>query len=272
MPDHLVRSQQTPFNLFKIYKEIWRYKSFMLNWTKRELEMRYKGSVFGILWNFLNPLLSLAIYFFVFSRLSRVEVPNYLVFLFSGIIAWFFFTQVISRAPELLISSGGVLRKVYFPQEILVIAVVISGAVNYLVSFGLVLILMFLTKAAFTWNLLWVPLIVALQSLFMYSTSLLIASLGAVIRDLNQIIPTLLGLFFFLTPIVYSAETISRRFAWLLNSQPIANFISLYRDVIHEGTHPDWHLLMFGIIFNLLWYLFCHWVFHKLRYVIYDLI
>lgn len=272
MTEQIIRSRETPFNLLKIYQEVWRYKSFLLNWTKRELEMRYKGSFFGILWNFLNPLLSLTIYFFVFSRISKVTVPNYLVFLFSGITAWFFFTQVISRAPELLISSGGVLRKVYFPQEILVIAVVVSGAINFLVSLGLLMVIMLVTKAPFTINLLWLPVLVGLQSLFLYSTSLLLTAIGAVVRDLNHIVPTLIGLMFFLTPIVYSAESISRKYAWVINSQPMANFLAMYRDVIHKGVHPDWHLLLYCLAFNLLWYLFCHWVFHRLRYVVYDLI
>ena len=271
MSQIVYRSPQSRFDLIKIYKEIWAYRSFLLNWTKRELEIRYKGSFLGIIWSFFNPLLSLIVYFFVFSRITNIQIPNYLVFLFSGMICWFFFVQVVTRATSLMNDSSSILKKVYFPQEILIISIIISGAINFLISFGLVLLMMLITKAPFTLHIFWVPIILALQCLFLYSTSLLLTSIGAILKDLSPIIPTLLSLMFFVTPIVYSVEAISKKYAWILNSQPIANLISLYRDVIHIGVHPDWILLIYCFVFNIVWYLFCHWVFHRLRFIVYDL-
>ncbi len=272
MTQTLTRNSKITFNLVQIYTEIWKHKSFLLNWTKREIEIRYKGSFLGIIWNFLNPLLSLMIYFFIFSRITQTQIPNYLVFLFIGITSWNFSVQTITRATDLLASSAGILRKVYLPQETLIISLVISNAVNYLVSFGLVLLIIFLTKAKITFYILLIPFVVLLQSFFLYSTCLLLASAGAIVRDLGQIVGTILSLLFFLTPIIYSAETISKKFAWLLNSQPFAALLSLYRDVAYYGRLPNLHLLLYFCILCILWYLFCHWVFNRLRYLIADLI
>ncbi|MDX1919133.1 MAG: ABC transporter permease [Candidatus Caenarcaniphilales bacterium] len=269
-----VRKPKISFNLVKIYSEIWNYKSFMLNWTQRELELRYKGSVLGVLWSFLNPLLSLIVYFFVFKKLSGAAVPNFLIFLFSGTTAWLFFNQTLGTASNLLIGSSHIMSRVYFPLEILIISNVISQLINYSISFLLVLLTIIFLHAPISWNLLWVPLIALLQSMFLYSAGLLLSSVGAVVRDLGQIVTTALSLLIFATPIFYKAEfvTSNPKILFVMNYQPIAAIISLYRNVIHEATHPDWNVLLYIIVFNLLWYLFCHYIFNKLRGVVYDLI
>lgn len=272
MTKTLIRSPKISFDFIQIYTEVWKYRSFLWNWSKRELEIRYKGSFLGIAWSFLNPILSLTIYFFVFSRITQTQIPNYLVFLFIGITFWNFSTQTLTRAPDILTSSAGILRKVYFPQEVLIISIVISGMINYLISFGLVLIIIFATKANLTIHFLWFPLVLLLQFVFLYSTSLLLSALGAIMRDLGQITATILGLLFFLTPIIYSAEAISKKFAWLLNSQPFATLLSFYRDIAYYGRAPNWHLLLYFCIFMVIWYLFCHWVFNRLRHLVSDLI
>ena len=159
MSQIVYRSPQTRFDLVKIYKEIWAYRSFLLKWTKRELEIRYKGSFLGIIWSFFNPLLSLIVYFFVFSRITNIQIPNYLVFLFSGMICWFFFVQVVTRATSLMSDSSSILKKVYFPQEILIISVIVSGAINFLISFGLVVLMMLITKAPFTLHIFLISLL-----------------------------------------------------------------------------------------------------------------
>ncbi len=266
------RTSQTPFNLFQIYADIWKYRSFLLNLSNREIEIRYKGSFLGIIWNFLNPLLSLTIYFLVFSRVTKTEIPNYLVFLFVGINCWNFSTQILARACDLFQANGGFLSKVYFPQEILIISMILSGAVNYLISFGLIFVLMLITKAPITFNLLWFPVLIILQSVFLYATCLFLSSIGAIVRDLSYIVATLLSLLFFVTPIIYSAETISKKYAWLLNAQPFASLVSLSRDIIYAGTHPNWHLLLYFSLFTLIWYLIGHWTFNRLRYIVSDLI
>ncbi|MDJ0625420.1 MAG: ABC transporter permease [Candidatus Caenarcaniphilales bacterium] len=260
------------FNLVESYKEIWRFKSFLLNWTKRELEIRYKGSILGILWNFLQPLLSLSIYFFLFSRLLGGEIDNYLIYLYSGIISWIFFLQTISQSPLLFVSGSAILKKIYFPSEILSISVVFSGLINYFISFFIIIVLMFFTEAPFSLNLLWVPLIAILQAFFIYSTVLLISSLTVFIRDLNQIVSTILNMLFFLTPVIYKAEVMVPKYASILNSTPIAAFLTLFRDVIYEATHPSWMVLSWLSLFCFIWYLFCHFVFIKLRSSISDLI
>lgn len=272
MSEQIIRSSKSSFNLIKIYSEVWRYKSFLLNWTQRDLQVRYKGSVLGVLWNFLTPLASLVVYFFVFSRISGSDVPNFLIFLFSGLMAWLFFVQALTNSPNLLLNSSTIMSKVYFPLEILVISNVVSNLVNFFVSFGLVCVVMLLMKAPFTLNLLWVPVLALLQAWFLYSSGLLFSCIGTIIKDLSQIMNTVLSLMMFLTPVFYRAESITLKYAWILKMQPLAALITLYRNVIHEATHPDWLLLGYIIIFNIIWYFFCHYIFNKLRSTVYDLI
>jgi lipopolysaccharide transport system permease protein len=272
MSEQTIRTSKSSFDLFRIYSEVWRYKSFLLNWTQRDLQVRYKGSVLGVLWNFLTPLASLLVYFFVFSRISGSDVPNFLIFLFSGLTAWLFFVQSITNAPTALLNSSNIMSKVYFPLEILIISNIISNLVNFFVSFGLVLLVILVMKAPLSLNILWVPVIALLQAWFLYSSGLLFSCIGTIIKDLSQIITTALGLLMFITPIFYKAESITLKYAWLLKIQPLAALITLYRNVIHEATYPNWILLGYIIIFNIVWYFFCHYIFNKLRSTVYDLI
>lgn len=269
-----LRKPKSDFNLLKIYSEIWKYKSFLLNWTQRELEVRYKGSVLGVLWSFLTPLLSLVVYFFIFKKLSGSVIPHFLIFLFSGVTSWLFFNQSLGNSPNLLISSTGIMSRVYFPLEILIISNVISHLINFSISLLLVFAVIIAVGAPISWNLLWVPFIAIQQALFLYSTNLLLSSVGTVVRDLWQIVTTALSLLIFATPIFYKTEMVTSnpQALFIMNYQPIAAIISLYRDVIHQATHPDWNVLLYVCVFNLLWYFLCHYIFNKLRGFVYDLI
>jgi len=226
----------------------------------------------GVLWNLLNPLAAMIVYFFVFSRLSGSHIPHFQVFLFCGVMAWLFFSQAVTSFPILLVNSSHIMNKVYFPLEILVISNVISNLVNFCVSFMVVLILALIVHLPLSFNLLWVPILALLQAWFLYSTGLLISSVGVIIRDLSQIINTVMSLMLFLTPVLYKAESITVKYAWILKAQPLAALITLYRNVIHEATHPDWGLLLYVLVFNTIWYFVCHYTFNKLRGTVYDLI
>ncbi len=267
-----LRDSKPNFNLLAIYRELWSYRSFLLNWTQRELEMRYRSSILGVLWNLLNPLLTMLIYYFVFSRISRDSIPNYLSYIFSGLIPWFFTAQLFTRASDVLWQNANVLGKVYLPKEVLVISLVLSGLINFLITCAFILPFIIWQGQRFSFELLWFLPVVALHCLFLYSSGLLLSALGVLVRDLGVIMNTLISLLFFLTPVLYLPTQVSEKFALIIANQPIAILIGLYRDVLYSASHPNWTNFGLCLGANVLWYLVCHYLFRRVQPEISDLI
>ena len=118
----------------KVFKDLYQYRELLKTNVKKEIRGKYKGSFLGVLWSFVNPLLMVLVYAIVFPYIMRVQQDNYLIFLIVAIIPWNFFTTVIAQGSITVRTNGNIIKKVYFPREILPISVVVSGLVNFLIS------------------------------------------------------------------------------------------------------------------------------------------
>lgn len=220
---------------------IWRYREALRLLVLRELQVRYSNSVLGVVWSLLNPLVMTAIFSVVFGVLMPQTVPAYPVFFLAGLLPWNFFSQSLISSTQAIVASGNLINRVYFPREILPIAIVLANGVNFLIALVPLVILMLIYQLPLTMALLWLPVLVAVQTALSIGLGLGLAAVNTLFRDVQQIVDVAILPLFFATPIVYSLDAIRDPALreLLLRVNPMANLVAGYRAVIHAGTAPD---------------------------------
>ena len=228
------------------------YRALIQSLVARELKARYRGSVLGFLWSFVNPLLLLSIYSFVFTQLleTRVETNGpYALFLFCGLLPWTWFSSSLLESSNVLISGGNLIRKVLFPAEVLPIVTVLAALVHF--GLGLVIVLAaisyFAVPVTLT-DLLWLPVVIAVQLVLTLGLALLISALTVHFRDLRDLLANLLTLWFFATPVLYPMSSVPPRWQPLLALNPFAHLAMAYQEVLFvPGPFAGWpRLLVLG--------------------------
>ena len=141
----------------KLFKELYQYRELLKTNVKKDIRGKYKGSFLGVLWSFVNPLLQVLVYAIVFPYIMRVKTDNYLIFLICGIIPWTWFTTSISNGTNCITLNGNLIKKVYFPREILPISIVTSGMINFLISCLIILIFVLGGGLGISWHLVFLP-------------------------------------------------------------------------------------------------------------------
>ena len=194
--------------MINVFKNLYQYRELLKTNVKKEIRGKYKNSFLGVLWSFLNPLLQIAVYAIVFPLILRNTQENYVIFLCCGLIPWTFFSTAITRASFTMVENGNILKKVYFPREILPISVVTSEAVNFMISTIIILTFVIFGGLGITKYVLFYPIILVVQYLLVLAISLIVSSICVYIRDLQHFIGIFIQLLFYATPVVYSAETI----------------------------------------------------------------
>lgn len=251
--------------MVKVFKNLYNYRELLKTNVKKEIRGKYKNSFLGVIWSFLNPLLQIAVYAIVFPLILKNTQENYVIFLCCGLIPWTFFSTAISRSAFTMIENGNILKKVYFPREILPISVVTSEAVNFLISTIIILAFVLFSGLGVTKYILFYPLIFLAQYLLLIAISFIVSSICVYVRDLQHFIGILLQLLFYATPIVYAADTIPTEFAWILKLNPMTYIINGYRDIFYNQVMPDMKaiFLLMGVL--LLVIVIGYLIFNKLQ-------
>jgi len=248
-----------------------RYRGLIYSLVARDLKARYRGSVLGFFWSFVNPLMLLSIYSFVFLKIlqndDKTLVP-YSVFMFCGLLPWTWFSTSLLESAGSLISGGNLIKKVLFPAEILPIVSVLSNMVHF--SLGLVILAGFMVgfRHGPDWvQLPWFFVIVAVQLVFTLALALILSALAVHFRDIRDLLSNLLTFWFFATPIIYSYQMKSvQTFAWLFNFNPFFHLAVSYQEVLFfpgDFGHR-WWLLSLGAG-SLFFFLAAYWLFDRLR-------
>jgi lipopolysaccharide transport system permease protein len=257
--------------LFSNLANLLRYRGLISSLVARELKARYRGSVFGFLWSFINPLLLLLIYSFVFTTVIPNQVPGvqpYALFMFCGILPWTWFATSLSDAAGSLIAGGNLIKKVLFPAEVLPIVNVLANMVHFFL--GLVILvgfLIFYRHALDPWDLVWFPIAVLVQFVFTCALGLLLAALTVHFRDIRDILANLLTLWFFATPIIYPhfQENV-QRFRLLFDINPFSHLAISYQEILFfYGPIGHWKWLLALGLASIPLFLACYWVFDRLR-------
>ena len=228
-------------------KNLYRYREFFKTSVKKEFRGKYKKSILGIFWSFLNPLLQLLVYSVVFSFLVRdPSISNYTMFLVVGLIPWNFFSNTISQSNASIVTNGGIIKKIYFPREILPISVVTSNLINFLISCVIIVVALFISGIGLSWYALLFPLVLLIQYILLIGFSLIISAITVYIRDLEHFMNILLMLWMYATPILYNPSMIPANLQVLFKLNPMYHIIVAYRDILYYQTLPNFRDL--GII------------------------
>lgn len=258
--------------MFHNLRQLFRYRALIQSLVNRELKARYRGSVLGFFWSFFNPLLLLVVYSFVFTVVLPGQHPDelqpYALFLFCGILPWTWFSSSLTEAANSLMAGGTLIKKVLFPAEILPIVSVLANMMHFF--FGLPILLAFLVyfRPTITFvEVLWFPVVVAVQLLFTLGLSLLLAALTVHFRDIKDILSNLLTLWFFATPIIYSMHlapgNISKA---VLNANPFTHLAVSYQEILfYDGPFGHWKWLMALAAGSVLLFLLGYFLFDRLR-------
>jgi len=229
-------------------RELLGYRELIENLVVRDLKVRYKHSVLGFLWSLVNPLLLMTVFTIVFTiMLPNLTIPKFPVFVLCALLPWNFFNTSVMGALNSIIHNGHLIKKVYFPREILPISSVLSNFVNFLLALPVLLLFVLIFHVPLTIWLIYLPLIMAVQVAFTIGIALILATLNVFYRDTGVIMEVVMQAWFFLTPVFYPAELLPewktlwglalpvRRLTYILN--PMASIIASYRSVLYGFTN-----------------------------------
>lgn len=245
--------------------ELYRFRALIAMLVLRELRARYRGSVLGFLWSFLNPLLLMLVYALVFSVYLRVPMDNYAVFLFTGLLPWLWFASSLGHAAGVIVGSGPLVKRVLFPAEILPLVSVLANLVNLLLSLPLLLIFLLLSGVRPGPLLAFLPLLLGLQFLLTVGLALPLAALNVHLRDVEQILSNGLVLLFFLSPVLYPVATVPTSIRPLYFLNPVAGLVQSYQNIFFFGREPHWIHLGTVAACAALAFWGGYWIFDRLR-------
>jgi ABC-type polysaccharide/polyol phosphate export permease len=257
--------------MFSNLANLLRYRGLVYSLVVRELKARYRGSVLGFVWSFINPLLLLLIYSFVFSvvlpGLHSKETEPYALFMFCGILPWTWFSASLTEAAGSLISGGNLIKKVLFPAEVLPLVSVLANMVHFVLGLPILAVfLVYYQKPPDAIGLLWFPVAMLVQLVFTCALALIVSALAVHFRDIRDILSNLLTLWFFSTPIIYwikEAPGLGKR---VLDFNPMTHLVVTYQEILFfDGPVGHWKWLLLVGALSVLLFLAGYWLFDRLR-------
>ena len=216
-----------------------RYKYYLKLLVKRDFVNKYRKSILGVLWSFLNPLLTMIVMSFVFSHLFRNDIENFPVWVFSGQLIFNFFQESTTLAMTSVIASEGVIKKVYVPKYIFPLSRVISSLINVFFTFVSFMLVFTVTGSQFYWTMLLIPIPLLYVFVFSLGVAMFLSSMAVFFRDLTYLYGVLTLMLFFLTPIMYHPSIIPAHFQGLYGLNPMFQFLQYFRSVAMDGVVPD---------------------------------
>lgn len=241
---------------------VWAYRELLVNLARKELKVKYKDSVLGFLWSLLNPLLYLVVFSLVFREILRVQVPDFGIFLLSGLLAWNLFSNGVSAGTSSIVANAGLVQKVWFPREILPLANLAAALVHFFLQLLVLLAALVVLQHGPDWGSAF-ALVPALAVLLLLTGALGIA-LGAVnvyLRDTQHLLELALLAWFWLTAIVYPYSLVADRLgerSWLMLLNPMVAIVTTFQRVLYNppdaanilpvDTGVDWYLRNLALV------------------------
>jgi lipopolysaccharide transport system permease protein len=228
--------------------EVWERRELLFFLALRELKVRYRQAALGIGWAVLQPLLTMVVFTFIFHRVAGIQVGGtpYAVFSLTGLLPWILFQTALTRSSESLVNNAGVLGKVYFPRLLIPFATLGSALLDFLISFVILLLMMAAYGVPFTWRLALVPLFMVYASLAALSIGLWLTSLHVRYRDVGQLLPFLVRIGMFISPVAYPLDVLAAKtpaaMRWLILGNPMASVLEGFRWTVLGGPAPDLQL------------------------------
>jgi lipopolysaccharide transport system permease protein len=211
--------------------ELWEYRELLYFLVWRDIKVRYKQTALGVLWAIIQPLMTMVVFSIFFGKLGKLSSDGipYPIFSFAALVPWTLFSNGLTQAATSLVSSSNLIKKVYFPRLIIPIATVLAGVVDFILAFGILLILMLFYGITPTINTLWLPVFLVLTIITSLSVSLWLSALNVEYRDIKYIIPFLTQIWLFATPIAYSSTLLSEPWRTIYGLNPMVGVVEGFR-------------------------------------------
>ena len=239
-------------------EELWRFTDLLHNLVMRDLKVRYRNSVLGVLWSLGNPLLMMLVFTFVFTVMtSYASVPAYPVFVLTGILPWNFFSASVIGGIRSIVDNAPLVNKVYFPRELLPVSIVLANMVNFLLALLVLFVFILLFQIPLTGWALLLPVVIAIQVIFTIGVALIMATANVFYRDTQIIMEVVMLAWFFVTPILYPGWILPHDYTveslgitidvwrWVNILNPMASIVSTYRVILYGvgygGAPPEFY-------------------------------
>lgn len=235
--------------MFKKLTEIYDYREMIRNLVKKELRGRYKSSVLGFLWTFINPLCQIIIYTIVFSTIMRTGIEQFYLYLTVGMIPWMFFSSSIQGGAMCIVSQQDLVKKIYFPREVLPIAYVTSCFVNMLFCFVIVFLVLGVSgKGMNPRALIFLPIVMIVEYVLALGFAMIVSACTVYLRDLEHIVGVILQAWIYLTPIMYSIDIIPDAIKPVFRLNPMTSVIEAYHTILYYKEIPQMSNLVEALI------------------------
>ena len=219
--------------------DIYKLRYLIYTLVVKDLKVKYKGSVLGFLWSLLNPLLMLMVYTVAFKYIIRIRIDNFAIFFLCGFLPWTFLSSSLSMGIGSIIDNSNLIKKVFFPREILPLSTVFFNLIQFLLTFIILVPALFIFKIEVGAALSFLPFVIILQMIFVLGCTFILSALSVFYRDIKHFLEIFLQVWFWLCPIIYPITMIPERFRFYYKLNPFAIFIESYRAILLENRIPS---------------------------------
>lgn len=249
-----------------VFQELYKYREMIMRLVFRDLNGRYKGSILGFLWTFINPLLQLAVYTLVFSVILKNSIHNYYIYLFVALVPWIFFSTSVSAGSSVIWTQQDMVKKIYFPRMVLPISFVTAQFINMVFSFIVVLLVLIISGFGLDFeSLIYFPIVMIVEYILALGITMIVSAVTVYLRDLEYLLSILVMAWQFLTPVFYGMEQVPEDLLPVLLMNPMAPIIIAYRDILYYKQAPNMATFVHAITFGMGIFLIGYVVFTRLQ-------
>ncbi len=231
-------------NNFKKYLiDLHRRKDLLLYLVISGLKAQHRNTFLGYTWWLLDPLLGVAIYYFVVVVVFHRGGEDYGIFLVIGMVVWRWFSAAITSASLSIVTQAGIITQVYLPKIIFPLGATLTQLINFGFGFVIIALFLFIFELPFSLAFVWIPYIILMQLFFSMAIALVFSYISVFIRDANELLGHLLRIWFFGSPVIWQPEMLGEQASWIMKYNPMAHFLGAYRDVLMYQSNPDYGTL-----------------------------
>jgi len=225
--------------MFSGIKTLFSYRELLFSLTKKELKVKYRGSALGFFWSLLNPILTMLVYYFVFSIVLRAGIKEFAVFLICALLPFNFLSNSVNYGASSIIANSNLVNKIYFPREIIPLSIVLSNLINFFFELAALFIVLGIMGYKFYIFLYLLPVVIFIQFFLVVGMSLLVSALNVFFRDLQHLITIIMMVWFFGTPIIYPLSMVPERFQFIIKINPMTIYAAYYRNIFYYVKYPE---------------------------------
>lgn len=229
-------------------KEIYESRNILKAMVVKNLFGHYRSSALGFAWHFIVPAIMMFVYYIVFTQIRSNPIPEFWIFLASGLFPFNFMTSNLSGGSGCIVGNSGMVKKMYLPREIIVLAQVISTFIVMLIGYSIILVAIIISGYSITWTLSILPLIMMVMLVFVTGYVLILSSITVYVRDVQHLIGSITMIFFFMTPMYFTMDSVTGLLATLVRINPFSYFVESYHQIVYYGSVPEVKIIAMCLI------------------------